>query len=172
MHYACYALKSKSHNLSPVEMHRCWKYWPPLQGIHPWAHNPALYHLEVPPPFQNIFDFCILTWQFGGTVSILFRNFDSTLATWWLFNLTSSCCWSFLSFNSLFFASTEEVIQISGGTCANLHTIAVLKTGWVLKLQFINYCLDLIFLGNTCRLVGSVLSSFPWLVDHVWWHVI
>jgi hypothetical protein len=33
---------------------------------------------------------------------------------------------SFLSFNSHFLASKGRVIQISGGICANLHTIAVL----------------------------------------------
>jgi hypothetical protein len=37
----------------------------------------------------------------------------------------------FLSLNSHFLASKGGVIQISGGICANLHTIAVLVGGTV-----------------------------------------
>jgi hypothetical protein len=47
-------------------------------------------------------------------------------------DLSSSCCWRFLSFNSHYFASKERVIQISGGTCANLHTNAFFEDDKVL----------------------------------------
>jgi hypothetical protein len=49
--------------------------------------------------------------------------------------MTSSFCHppvvEFLSFNSHFLASKGRVIQISGGICTNLHTIAVLVGGTV-----------------------------------------
>jgi hypothetical protein len=42
------------------------------------------------------------------------------------FILSSSCCWRSLLFNNNFLAFQGRVIQISGGICVILHTIAVL----------------------------------------------
>jgi hypothetical protein len=59
-----------------------------------------------------------LALPFLGTLIVSFLLDD-------FFILSSSCCWRFLSFNSHSFASIVRVTQISGGTCANLHIIAV-----------------------------------------------
>jgi hypothetical protein len=91
-------------------------------------HEYDPYQPRVLTPFLQHFDFYILVCYIGVILSLSeILVVFSARELKHLFLLSSSCCCRFRSFNNHFLASIGSDIQISGLTCANLLTIAVLE---------------------------------------------